>query len=115
MTEIYLDSAATSLHKPPQVAQAVAEAICKAGNAARRAHGASLSALRTVYDTRCLAARLLGCPRPDHVVFAANSTMALNIAICGLLSPGDHAPVCPAAAGNGPELCPGGQKRAGFL
>ena len=91
MTEIYLDSAATSLHKPPQVAQAVAEAICKAGNAARGAHGASLSALRTVYDTRCLAARLLGCPRPDHVVFAANSTMALNIAICGLLSPGDHA------------------------
>ena len=62
MTEIYLDSAATSLHKPPQVAQAVAEAICKAGNAARGAHGASLSALRTVYDTRCLAARLLGCP-----------------------------------------------------
>ena len=91
MTEIYLDSAATSLHKPPQVAQAVAEAICKAGNAARGAHGASLSALRTVYDTRCLTARLLGCPRPDHVVFAANSTMALNIAICGLLSPGDHA------------------------
>lgn len=91
MTEIYLDSAATSLHKPPQVAQAVAEAICKVGNAARGAHGASLSALRTVYDTRCLAARLLGCPRPDHVVFAANSTMALNIAICGLLSPGDHA------------------------
>ena len=47
MTEIYLDSAATSLHKPPQVAQAVAEAICKVGNAARGAHGASLSALRT--------------------------------------------------------------------
>ena len=40
MTEIYLDSAATSLHKPPQVAQAVAEAICKVGNAARGAHGA---------------------------------------------------------------------------
>ena len=35
MTEIYLDSAATSLHKPPQVARAVAEAICTAGNAAR--------------------------------------------------------------------------------
>ena len=91
MEPIYLDNASTSFPKPPQVAQAVAEAICKAGNAARGAHGASLSALRTVYDTRCLAARLLGCPRPDHVVFAANSTMALNIAICGLLSPGDHA------------------------
>ena len=86
MTEIYLDSAATSLHKPPQVARAVAEAICTAGNAARGAHGASMAASRTVYDTRCLAARLLGCPRPDHVAFTANSTMALNMAICGLLS-----------------------------
>ena len=91
MTEIYLDSAATSLHKPPQVARAVAEAICTAGNAARGAHGASMAASRTVYDTRCLAARLLGCPRPDHVAFTANSTMALNIAIQGLLSPADHA------------------------
>ena len=91
MTEIYLDSAATSLHKPPQVARAVAEAICTAGNAARGAHGASMAASRTVYDTRCLAARLLGCPRPDHVAFTANSTMALNMAICGLLTPEDHA------------------------
>ena len=90
MTEIYLDSAATSLHKPPQVARAVAEAICTAGNAARGAHGASMAASRTVYDTRCLAARLLGCPRPDHVAFTANSTMALNMAISGLLGPGDH-------------------------
>ena len=91
MTEIYLDSAATSLHKPPQVARAVAEAICTAGNAARGVHGASMAASRTVYDTRCLAARLLGCPRPDHVAFTANSTMALNMAICGLLTPEDHA------------------------
>ena len=35
--------------------------------------------------------RLAGCPRPDHVAFTANSTMALNMAICGLLSPEDHA------------------------
>lgn len=91
MTEIYLDSAATSLHKPPQVTRAVAEAICTAGNAARGAHGASMAASRTVYDTRCLVARLLGCPRPDHVAFTANSTMALNMAISGLLTPEDHA------------------------
>lgn len=50
-----------------------------------------VAASRTVYDTRCLAARLLGCPRPDHVAFTANSTMALNMAICGLLTPEDHA------------------------
>ena len=88
---IYLDNAATTLHKPPGVAEAVAQAILTAGNAARGAHGASMQASRTVYETRQKLARLLGCPRPDHVVFTSNSTMALNIAIQGLLSPSDHA------------------------
>ena len=88
---IYLDNAATTLRKPPGVAEAVAQAILTAGNAARGAHGASLQASRTVYETRQKLARLLGCPRPDHVVFTSNSTMALNIAIQGLLSPSDHA------------------------
>ena len=46
---IYLDNAATTLRKPPQVAEAVAQAILTAGNAARGAHGASLQASRTVY------------------------------------------------------------------
>ena len=69
MTEIYLDSAATSLHKPPQVAQAVAEAICKAGNAARGAHRASLSALRTglLFCGRG-AAQIPRCHRPALVL-----------------------------------------------
>lgn len=35
-------------------------------------------------------AKLFGCPRADHVVFTANSTEALNIAIYGLFSSGDH-------------------------
>ncbi len=88
---IYLDNAATTLHKPPQVAEAVKEAILTAGNAARGAHGASMQASRTVFETRQKLARLLGCPRAEHVVFTANSTMALNIAIRGILSPEDHA------------------------
>lgn len=88
---IYLDNAATTLHKPPQVAEAVKQAILTAGNAARGAHGASMQASRTVFETRQKLARLLGCPQADHVVFTANSTMALNIAITGILSPGDHA------------------------
>lgn len=49
---IYLDNAATTLHKPPGVAEAVAQAILTAGNAARGAHGASMQASRTVYETR---------------------------------------------------------------
>ena len=76
---IYLDNAATTLRKPPGVAEAVAQAILTAGNAARGAHGASMQASRTVYETRQKLARLLGCPRPDHVVFTSNSTIALNI------------------------------------
>lgn len=87
---IYLDNAATTLHKPPEVAEAVKQAILTAGNASRGAHGVSLAASRTVFETRKKLAQLFSCPREDHVVFTMNSTEALNIAIYGLLSPGDH-------------------------
>lgn len=87
---IYLDNAATTLHKPPEVAEAVKQAILTAGNAARGAHCVSLAASRTVFETRQKLAQLFSCPRKDHVVFTMNSTEALNIAIYGLLSPGDH-------------------------
>lgn len=87
---IYLDNAATTLHKPPEVAEAVKNAILTAGNASRGAHGVSLSASRMVFETRSRLAKLFGCPRADHVVFTANSTEALNIAIYGLFSSGDH-------------------------
>ena len=87
---IYLDNAATTLHKPPQVMDAVVRAMTAMGNAARGAHGGGLEASRTVYNTRVKLARLFGCPRPDHVIFTANSTEALNIAISGLIRPGDH-------------------------
>ena len=87
---IYLDNAATTLQKPPQVIDAVVRAMTAMGNAARGAHGGALEAARTVYNTRVKLARLFGCPRPDHVIFAANSTEALNIAISGLIRPGDH-------------------------
>ena len=46
---IYLDNAATTLHKPPQVARAVVQAMDTMGNAARGAHGGALKASRTVY------------------------------------------------------------------
>lgn len=88
---LYFDSAATSLHKPEAVADAVAHAIRTVGNPSRGAHGTALDATRTVYDTRCKLAALFGCERPDHVAFACNATEALNIAIYGLLAPGEHA------------------------
>ena len=88
---IYLDSAATSLHKPPQVARAVAEAIISLGNPARGAHEVSLAADRMVYETRRLLAAFFGCPKTENVIFTSNATEALNAAIYGVLGPGDRA------------------------
>lgn len=87
---IYLDNAATTLHKPPQVMEAVLHAMITMGNAARGAHGGALEASRTVFGTREKLARLFSCRRADHVVFTANSTEALNIAINGTIHRGDH-------------------------
>ena len=87
---IYLDNAATTLHKPQCVIDAVVTAMTTMGNAGRGAHNNSLSASRVVYDTRCKIAKLFGCKRPDHVVFTSNSTEALNIALNGIFEAGDR-------------------------
>ena len=87
---IYLDNAATTLHKPQQVIDAVVHAMQSMGNCARGTHEEALDAARTVYDARVRLASLFGCPRVDHVAFTANSTEALNMALNGLIDPGDH-------------------------
>ena len=71
---IYMDNAATTMRKPKQVVQAVAEAMESMGNAGRGAHGASLSASRTIYDTRELVCNLFGGTNPRQVVFTCKST-----------------------------------------
>ncbi len=87
---IYLDNAATTLIKPPEVERAVTEAMRTLGNTARGAHGYSLEAAGTVYEAREKLAALFNCKRADHVVFTANVTQALNTAIYGVLKKGDH-------------------------
>ena len=87
---IYLDNAATTLQKPQCVIDAVVQAMTSLGNAARGAHGSALSASRAVYETRCKAAGFFGCSLPENVIFTANSTEALNIALNGIFNPGDH-------------------------
>ena len=87
---IYLDNAATTMRKPPQVIEAVVRAMSSLGNASRGTHAVSLDASRTVYQARVKLAQLFGCRRPDHVVFTCNATEALNIAICGTIDPGRH-------------------------
>ena len=87
---IYLDTAATTMHKPQTVIDAVTQAMCSLGNAGRGATSGALDAARTIHACRAKLARLLGCPRADHVCFTPNSTAALNTAINGVVRPGDH-------------------------
>jgi len=87
---IYLDNAATTMHKPQTVIDAVTQAMCSLGNAGRGATSGALDAARTIHACRAKLARLLGCPRADRVCFTPNSTAALNTAINGVVRPGDH-------------------------
>ena len=87
---IYLDNAATTMHKPQTVIDAVTQAMCSLGNAGRGATSGALDAARTIHGCRAKLARLLGCPRADHVCFTLNSTVALNTAINGVVRPGDR-------------------------
>lgn len=89
-TMIYMDNAATTMHKPKEVIDAVVAAMSSMGNAGRGVNEASLSASRLIYDTREKLCRLFGAEDPRQIVFTANSTESLNIAIKGILNPGDH-------------------------
>ena len=87
---IYLDNAATTMHKPQTVIDAVTQAMCSLGNAGRGATSGALDAARTIHACRAKLARLLGCPRANHVCFTPNSTAALNTVINGVVRPGDR-------------------------
>ncbi|SHH74591.1 cysteine desulfurase family protein [Sporobacter termitidis DSM 10068] len=87
---IYLDNAATTLHKPQAVVDAVVSAMQNLGNYGRATHESALNAAYTVFFTRDKLAKLFHCPKTENMVFTANSTEALNIAISGLFGPGDH-------------------------
>lgn len=87
---IYMDNAATTLQKPPCVAEAVVEAMQSFGNAGRGLNDASLGAARIIYDTRERLCRLFHGESPKQFAFTSNATESLNIAIRGLICPGDH-------------------------
>jgi cysteine desulfurase/selenocysteine lyase len=89
---IYLDNAATSFPKPDRMFREMEAFVRASGaNPGRSGHRRALEAEAMIDDSRRLLARLFGCPRPERVIFAMNATDALNIAIKGVLRPGDHA------------------------
>lgn len=88
---IYLDNAATSFPKPPEVIRAVGGVMEKiGGNPGRSGHAGALAGGRILNHARELAARLLGVQRPECILFALNGTDALNMAIKGFLHQGDE-------------------------
>lgn len=88
---IYMDNAATSWPKPQEVAAAMTEFLSqKGGNPGRSGHRLSIAAGRVVLEAREAVASLFGLDDPFRVIFTLNATHALNIALFGLLEPGDR-------------------------
>lgn len=96
---IYLDNAATTMHKPQAVVDAVCAALQTFGGPGRGSHQAALDASLAVFGARQAVSGLLGAWGAGSVSFAMNATMALNIAIAGLLPDGGVA-VTTAASHN---------------
>jgi len=88
---IYLDSAATTLHKPPEVSRAVLRAMQSMSSPGRGGHQAAQAAEETVFRCRNLAASYFDVPSPEQVALTFNATHGLNIAIKTLIPRGGRA------------------------
>lgn len=84
---IYLDNGATSFPKPQSVVRAMTDAMARCTNPGRGGYAAALRAQQVVYRCRERAAALFDC-QPEQVVFTANCTQGLNMAIRSLVRPG---------------------------
>ncbi|MBM6925632.1 aminotransferase class V-fold PLP-dependent enzyme [Pseudoflavonifractor phocaeensis] len=87
---IYLDSAATTLQKPPAVARSMAWAVNRLASPGRGGHPAARRAAETAFACRQAAAGLFNLENPEEVVFTSSATHSLNIAIRSLVGPGDR-------------------------
>lgn len=91
MSRLYVDNAATSYPKPPDVVAAVTRYLSDNGSpAGRGAYRQALEVERELAECRRLLAELFGAPRASAVIFTSNGTDSLNTAILGLCRPGDH-------------------------
>ena len=86
---IYLDSAATTLQKPPAVARAMVSALKHCASLGRGGHKPAMLSADTAFACRQAAAELFHVSDPENVIFTMNATHALNLAIKSLVRPGD--------------------------
>ena len=88
---IYLDNAATSFPKPEPVYQALDRfARTSLANPGRSGHRMAMEAERTLDEARLTLNRFFVGEAPERWVFTLNCTDALNMAIKGVVEPGDH-------------------------
>ena len=88
---IYLDNAATSHPKPPEVYAAVLDAMQHIGaSPGRGSYGSALGASRLLFETREALAAFFNVADSSRIIFTRNATESLNVAVRGLLEPGDH-------------------------
>jgi len=88
---IYLDNAATTYPKPAEVLLPMVEQYMKIGvSPGRGSYDLAVSAEDFIRATRIKLASFFNAPDPDGVIFTANATESLNLAISGIVKPGDH-------------------------
>lgn len=94
--QIYLDNAATSFPRPSAVKEAIGDYLDHYGvSPGRSGYSLSLRAAREVFEAREMLADFFNLKLSERVVFTANATTALNIAIQGILKQGDHVIISP--------------------
>ncbi len=87
----YFDHGATSYPKPKPVVEGVLGAMENfSANPGRSGHQLALRASREIFDARETVAGFFKIKDPKQVIFTANCTEALNLAIKGVLRKGDH-------------------------
>jgi cysteine desulfurase/selenocysteine lyase len=87
----YLDNAATSWPKPEAVYQAVDRFMREVGaTPGRGGHWREEEAARIADEARAALAQLFNAPDPAGIAFTMNATQAINMALKGVLRPGDH-------------------------
>jgi cysteine desulfurase / selenocysteine lyase len=87
MPRLYFDNAATSFPKPAQVHEAMLRyATQVGGSAGRGSYAEAREGGRIIRECRRRICTLINGEDPDHVIFALNTTDALNLAINGLVA-----------------------------
>ena len=91
MTRIYLDNAATSWPKPSVVYEAVDRYQRELGApAGRGSYREATEVERLVLESRRRVGQCIGATEPRRILFTYSGTDSLNLALHGLLRPGDH-------------------------